>query len=51
MNEYRIALLEKIGFQWSIVPYSERQNAWNLKFLELTAYKKIHGSCDVPQVR
>ena len=50
MNEYRINLLEKIGFEWSIVSYSERQNAWNKKFDELKAYKNLHGNCDVPQV-
>ena len=51
MNEYRIELLEKMGFLWSVVPHSERKNAWNLKFEELEAYKIIHDSCDVPQVR
>jgi len=49
MNDHRIHLLEKIGFQFRVVPYSERQNAWNVKFDELKAYKSIHGNCDVPQ--
>ena len=51
MNEYRINLLEQIGFEWSIVSNSERQNAWTKKFDELKAYKSLHGNCDVPQVR
>jgi hypothetical protein len=51
MNQYRIDLLEKVGFQWSIVPHSERQKVWYDKYEELKEYKSIHGSCDVPQVR
>ncbi len=49
MSDYRIQLLEEIGFQFSVVPHSERQNAWKVKFDELKAYKSIVGNCDVPQ--
>jgi len=51
MNQYRIKLLEEIGFEWSVLPYNERQNVWNKKFDELKQYKKANGNCDVPQVR
>ncbi len=50
MNDFRINLLENIGFEWSLKPFSSRQNAWNEKFEELKAYRKVHGNCDVPQV-
>ncbi len=50
MNEFRINLLEKIGFEWSIKPYSQTLNAWNEKYEQLIAYRNLNGNCDVPQV-
>ena len=40
----RIALLEDLGFVWD--PYAA---AWEQMFIELTAYKLVHGDCNVPQ--
>jgi superfamily II DNA or RNA helicase len=40
----RIARLESIGFVWD--PLGA---VWEQKFLELAAFKKIYGHCDVPQ--
>ena len=51
MNDYRIQQLEKIGFEWRILPINNKVSAWNVKFEELVAFKKMFGHCDVPQVR
>jgi hypothetical protein len=43
LSEERIARLEAIGFCWN--PHDV---AWEQKFAELVAYKKVHGHCNVP---
>lgn len=49
MNDYRILMLNQIGFEWSVYPINERKNAWDKKFLDLQAFKEQFGNCDVPQ--
>jgi hypothetical protein len=48
MNDFRIDLLNKIGFEWSIFG-DERKNAWNTKLNELICFREEYGHCDVPQ--
>lgn len=48
MNDFRIDLLNKIGFEWSVFG-PERANSWNIKIAELKAFKDEYGHCDVPQ--
>jgi hypothetical protein len=43
MDVVRIGLLEKIGFEWSLIPASSRINAWDNKFQDLKEYKEEHG--------
>ena len=43
MDVVRIGLLEKIGFDWSLIPASSRINAWDNKFQDLKEYKEQHG--------
>jgi len=48
MNNFRMDLLNKIGFEWSVFG-AERANSWNIKLAELEVFKKEYGHCDVPQ--
>ncbi|KAL7572636.1 hypothetical protein ACA910_010387 [Epithemia clementina (nom. ined.)] len=43
MTAERVALLEKIGFDWD-----PNQSAWNKRYDELVAYRERHGDCLVP---
>lgn len=47
MNEDRIALLESIGFSFSLAPGWD-SSTWNNRLEELKVYKQEHGHCDVP---
>lgn len=49
MNDYRITLLERIGFERSIVPTAEKMNAREMKYSDLIDFKERFGHCDVPQ--
>jgi hypothetical protein len=40
----RVKCLEDLGFEWNPL-----EVAWEEMFAALTAYKKIHGDCNVPQ--
>jgi superfamily II DNA or RNA helicase len=42
----RIALLDKIGFNWD-----PRKAGWRERYMELVEYKKLHDDCNVPQNR
>jgi len=49
MNAYRIGLLEKIGFDWTLLPVTDRINSWNARFAQLKEFKSQYGHCNVPQ--
>ena len=58
INEERIALLEEVGFVWSMRDRSHNSMTpsvpktrvlWNDRFEELKAYKEEHGDCLVPR--
>lgn len=49
MNEWRIQMLENIGFEFSLFSTEERKNTWIRRLQELMEYRRIHGNCDVPQ--
>ena len=42
LREDQIAMLEKLGFVWNPV-----DEAWNIRYEELVAFKKRHRHCDV----
>ena len=41
----RVALLDKIAFNWSL-----KSHTWRSNYLALIAYKETHGDCRVPQI-
>ncbi|CAB9514981.1 helicase [Seminavis robusta] len=45
MTNRKIAALNNLGFVWA---KRKGQAAWEEKFRELLAYKRIHGNCEVP---
>ena len=44
MNEARIQMLESIGFLWDV-----HSKQWDDRLLDLLAYKRIKGHCNVPR--
>jgi hypothetical protein len=50
MDQWRIEMLQKIGFEFSIISAEERKKTWNRRLEELKEYKRSYGHCDVPQV-
>ena len=47
MDVVRVRLLEKIGFEWSLILASSRINAWGHKFEDLKRYKEEHGELSI----
>jgi hypothetical protein len=50
MDQWRIEMLEKIGFEFSVISAEERKKIWDRRLQELKDYKRVYGHCDVPQV-
>ena len=46
LTQDRIDRLEGIGFRWTL--HGVKEEAWTIRFHELTRYKAEHGDCDVP---
>ena len=49
MTKQKIALLEKIGFEWHL-QYRWGHKQWMDSFEELRAYKNKFGHCYVPKI-
>ena len=47
MTPHRIAILERVGLQWSV--RKDPTDLWNSRLDELCEYKNLNGNCLVPQ--
>lgn len=45
LTEARIGLLQELGFNWG---KAKGQSSWDIKFIEIVAFKKKHKHCNVP---
>lgn len=51
LSQERIDKLDEIGFEWDLSHkncFHPNEEAWNLRYEELKAYKKAKGNCNVP---
>jgi hypothetical protein len=49
MDQWRIEMLQKIGFEFSVISAEERKKTWDRRLEEIKEYKRSYGHCDVPQ--